>query len=184
MKKITTKELIYIAIFAALTVIGAFIRIPVSFYPVPFSLQTLFVMLAAMLLRPSAAFLSQAIYIMLGLIGLPIFTGGGGIGYVLNPTFGYLIGFAAAAPVCGAIAGKHSDSALKMFFACEIGSLIINAIGIAYMAAVSGLYLGEPITPQGAIYLLLIFIPIDTVKAVAVALIANEIKRRLPEQFY
>jgi biotin transport system substrate-specific component len=95
-----TRSLLLIALMAALTGVGGFIRIPVS--PVPFTLQTLFVYLSADLLGKKGA-LSQIIFITLGLVGVPIFAMGGGIGYILQPTFGYLLGFPIGAWVVGAL---------------------------------------------------------------------------------
>jgi biotin transporter BioY len=83
------------ALFAALTAVGAFIKIPLPY--VPLTLQTLFVMLAANLLGPKYGSLSQGIYLALGLIGLPIFAQGGGPGYIFQPTFGYLVGYPVGA---------------------------------------------------------------------------------------
>lgn len=89
--KIRTVDLILCALFAALIAVGAFIKIPIP--GVPFTLQVLFTTLAGLLLGSRMGAVSVAIYIILGLAGVPIFTGGGGIGYVVYPTFGYLIGF-------------------------------------------------------------------------------------------
>ncbi|WP_312461130.1 biotin transporter BioY, partial [Proteiniclasticum sp.] len=95
---LTTRELTLLPLFTVLTAVGAFIKIPIG--AVPVSLQTVFVLLSALLLGKKAA-ISQGVYVLLGLLGLPIFTGGGGIGYVLTPTFGYLMGFIAAAFIVG-----------------------------------------------------------------------------------
>ena len=85
------------AIFAALIAIGAFIRIPIPYINV--TLQVFFVALAGMLLGGKFGALSVVVYIMLGLIGIPIFTEGGGFFYILKPTFGYMIGFIIGAYV-------------------------------------------------------------------------------------
>lgn len=97
-----TKNLVRMALLAALIAVGAFIRIPV---PVcPFTLQFLFTMLAGLLLGSKYGALSVLVYLCVGLLGLPVFADGGGIGYVFQPTFGYLIGFCIASYVTGAIA--------------------------------------------------------------------------------
>lgn len=83
------RYVIFAGLFTALTAIGAFIRIP--FYPVPFTLQTFFTALAGLLLPAHWAVLSQVVYIFIGLLGMPVFSNGGGFGYVLQPTFGYLL---------------------------------------------------------------------------------------------
>lgn len=100
----STLSLVMIAMFAALTAIGAFIKVPLPV--VPFTLQIVFVLLAGSLLGSRNGLLSQSVYIGIGLVGLPVFTQGGGITYVLQPTFGFLIGFAMAAYVVGWILAK------------------------------------------------------------------------------
>ena len=79
------------ALFAALVAAGAFIRIPIG--TVPVTLQFVFANLAALLLGVKWGTLAIGLYIALGLVGVPIFTAGGGFTYVLQPTFGYLLGF-------------------------------------------------------------------------------------------
>ncbi len=69
--------------------------------PVPVTMQNLFVVMSGMLLGPRAGATSQAVYLLMGLMGLPVFSGGGGPGYVMSPTFGYLLGFIAASAVSG-----------------------------------------------------------------------------------
>lgn len=86
---INSKSLVKIALMTSITVGLSFVKVP--FYPVPFTLQTLAAMLAGILLKKWEGVSSQIIYILLGLIGIPIFSQGGGIGYIFNPTFGYLL---------------------------------------------------------------------------------------------
>ena len=101
-----TKDLVLCAMFVALIAVGAFIKVPVPV--VPFTLQFLFTMLAGLLLGPVNGALAVVVYIVLGLVGLPIFTQGGGPGYIFQPSFGYIIGFAVAAYVTGRIANEKS----------------------------------------------------------------------------
>ena len=82
-----TRMLLLTALFAALTAIGAFLKIPTPWSS--FTLQVFFVCMAGVLLGPKYGALSQLVYIALGLMGLPIFTAGGGLGYVFQPTFGF-----------------------------------------------------------------------------------------------
>ena len=88
-----TKDLVLCAMFVALIAVGAFIKVPVPV--VPFTLQLLFTMLAGLLLGPANGALAVVVYIVLGLVGLPIFTQGGGPGYIFQPSFGYIIGTAS-----------------------------------------------------------------------------------------
>ena len=85
-----TRDLIYCALFAALTAIGAFIHF--QFMHATITLQCFFTAMAGLLLGARLGALSQALYVGLGLVGLPIFAAGGGFSYVFNPTFGFLLG--------------------------------------------------------------------------------------------
>ncbi len=121
-----------IAMFAALTAIGAFIKIPLPI--VPFTLQIVFVFLAGCLLGSRNGFYSQLVYIGVGLVGLPVFTQGGGITYVLQPTFGYLIGFALAAYVIGIIVERIEKPTKKHFIGATIlGLFIVYAVAVPYL---------------------------------------------------
>ena len=75
----------------ALTAVGAFIKIPLPY--IPFTLQTFFVFYSGILLGAKLGMLSQIIYILIGLVGIPVFSNGGGPSYVFQPSFGFLIGF-------------------------------------------------------------------------------------------
>ncbi len=83
-------------------------------------------------------------YVLLGLVGLPIFAAGGGIMYVVRPSFGYLIGFVAAAFLCGKVAEVLKASSFAKFLpACFSGLVICYAIGLVYKYAMLNLYVGE-----------------------------------------
>jgi len=128
----STLSLVMIAMFAALTAVGAFIKIPLPV--VPFTLQIVFVFLAGCLLGGRNGFLSQLVYIGIGLAGMPVFTQGGGITYVLQPTFGYLIGFALAALVIGFLINRVEAPTKKHFIAANIvGLIIIYAVAVPYL---------------------------------------------------
>lgn len=139
-----TKTMILCAMFVALIAVGAFIKIPVPV--VPFTLQYLFTMLAGLLLGGKRGCLAVCAYILLGLAGLPIFAQGGGIGYIFQPSFGYIIGFAAGAYVTGSIAGKKSRPGYGRLLAADFAGLgIVYLFGMAYYYFISNLYLNNPI---------------------------------------
>ena len=95
----TARDLALSAVFAAMMAMGALFSIP--FFPVPLSLQTFFVYLGVLLLG-RRAFLSQAVYIVMGLVGLPVFSRGmAGYAVLLGPTGGFLIGFLVGSLVAG-----------------------------------------------------------------------------------
>ncbi|WP_431027101.1 biotin transporter BioY [Lysinibacillus sp. LZ02] len=135
-----TLSLVMIAMFAALTAIGAFIKVPLPV--VPFTLQIVFVFLAGCLLGSRNGLLSQVVYIGIGLVGLPVFTQGGGITYVMQPTFGYLIGFALAAFVIGWLIEKV-ETPTKMHFigANIVGLILIYAVAVPYLYVALNIWL-------------------------------------------
>ena len=94
-----TRSLLLTALFAALTAVGAFLRVPVG--PISFTLQVFFTCTAGLLLGPWYGAASQAVYVLLGLIGVPIFTEGGGLMYVAKPSFGFLLGLIPMALIIG-----------------------------------------------------------------------------------
>ncbi|KAA3619834.1 MAG: biotin transporter BioY [Calditrichaeota bacterium] len=146
--------LIPAALFAALTAIGAYIKIPLP--PVPISLQTFFVVLAGLLLGSRYGAISQLLYLFIGLIGVPVFVEGGGLFYVLKPTFGYLIGFVFSAFVIGkivhgseneipfarALQNLKSRSSKRIVLACAAGFVVIYIPGVTYLYLISQFYLG------------------------------------------
>ncbi len=172
------RTLVLVALFAALTVAGAFLRFPTPL--VPFTLQIFFTLLAGALLGPRMGALSQALYVAIGLIGLPVFAGGtaGGIGYVTTPSFGYLIGMVAGAFVCGLIAGQDAKPSLpRMLAATFAGLLVIYVVGVSYLYLIMNLYLGKAMSVGTALYSgFLIFLPLDAVKCVAAALLARRLR--------
>lgn len=144
MKTGKTRDLILCALFVALIAVGAFIRIPIPV--VPFTLQLLFTMLAGLLMGGRLGAAVVGIYIVLGLLGLPIFAEGGGPYYVLKPSFGYIIGFAVASYVTGVIANKVPKPGYKRLLAANfIGLGIVYAFGMVYYYLMSNFYLGTPI---------------------------------------
>lgn len=97
MKAISIRSLVYIALFSALFIVFSAVSIKLSYSPVPFTLQTLAVILAGIFLKPRNAFLSIIIVIILGLIGLPVFGGKSGLAHILGPTGGFIFSFAIGA---------------------------------------------------------------------------------------
>lgn len=174
--KMNTKGMILAALFAALTAVGAFIRIPIG--PVPITMQALFTILAGVMLGARIGAMSQLIYVLLGLIGLPIFSDGtGGLNHVISPSFGYLIGFVISAYVMGKIVeNSEKITFIKIFATCILGIIIIYLIGIPYLYVILKNVLVQKITLQYVIKIgFLFFIPGDLLKAVIASLLAVKI---------
>ncbi len=164
------------ALFSALIAVGAYIRIPVP--PIPITLQTFFVILSGTLLGKNYGSLSVIVYIILGLTGLPVFSGGGGIYYVLNPSFGYIIGFILCAFIVGKIVHKRENPSFRrIFISSLIGIFSVYIVGIIYYILVLGIFTDNADWSAKTILVsgFLLFVPIDVV----IAFISSLISERL-----
>lgn len=135
-------DIALVASGALLTAVAAQIVIPAS--PVPFTFQTLAVLLVGATLGSARGALSMVLYAVLGLVGLPVFApladGSHAVGLtaLMGATFGFVLGFIAAAAVIGYLAERSwSSNALKMFASYVIGSIVTYAFGIPVLAAVA-----------------------------------------------
>ena len=129
------RDLTVCGLFSALIAVGAFIKIviPVGADSMNFTLQWFFVLLAGLLLGSKRAFLSVSTYLLIGLMGIPVFARGGGPAYLLRPTFGFLLGFALAAYAMGKICEwLHSSKPGTWIFAASVGYVIYYGMGILY----------------------------------------------------
>ena len=149
--RLNAKDIAQIALFAALTAVGAFIRIPLPI--VPFTLQTFFVSLAGILLGSRKGMLSQLLYVCVGLLGAPVFTKGGGIVYVLQPTFGYLAGFIILAYVIGlCVEHMKKINIVRIYAVIIAGLMIVYLAGVPYLYLITNFYLGNVMPIGKAIY--------------------------------
>ncbi len=133
-------HLIGIALFVAFTALTARITIPLPFTPVPITLQVMAVLLAGLVLGPTAGAASQVVYLVSIMAGLPLDAQGLGIAALAGPTGGYLIGFVPAAFITGWLAENLSATRAGRFLAALVGAAVIYAAGVAWLApAVGGL---------------------------------------------
>lgn len=162
-KHIPVRDLALTALFAALTAVGAYIRIPTPWSA--FTLQVFFVFMAGVLLGPRYGALSQGVYILLGLVGIPVFIGGGGPQYVFQPTFGFLLSYIPAAAAVGLLCREARF--WRIVLSCLAGLAVIYAIGLPYMALILNVYLGKGLS-LGQVLMsgMVIFLPYDAVKIV------------------
>jgi biotin transport system substrate-specific component len=159
-----------IPVFAALTAAGALIKLPVP--PVPFTMQNLFVVMSGMLLGPKAGAISQAVYLVVGLIGLPVFSGGGGPGYVASPTFGYLLGFIPASALAGYLVKGRQLTLRTVITASALGMLAVYAVGVPYLAFYLTYILQKPdALGKAVISGFAIFLPGDVLKCIVLAVV-------------
>lgn len=171
------RTLAYTALFAALTAVGAFIRIPLGVSSI--TLQFLFTAMAGIMLGAKYGALSQIVYVALGLIGIPIFTLGGGFGYVLQPTFGFLLGLIPAAWLIGKLTEKRT-AAWQLALSCAAGLAALYLVGLPYMALILNVYMGKGMNISAILWAGMIpFLPGDGLKIVICALLCPILRRRL-----
>ena len=188
------KQLLLCALFAALTAIGSLIKIPIPGTPLLFTLQTFFVFLTGLMLEAKYALVAQLVYAAIGLLGLPVFSTGGGIGYVLYPSFGFILGFCVCAPIISLLVRKNVlkliaknnpdrfRSTVKIIIFSLASIISMYVLGILYMYMIYNLYLGDPKTLGYVIVSSTgVFFFIDIAKfAVAIPLCAAVLKRMPP----
>lgn len=169
------KMMIVSALFAAIIAVFAQISIPLPFSPVPITGQTLAIGLAATILGSRYGTISVGIYLLLGAVGAPVFAGmSGGLGALVGPTGGYLIGFLPTAFIIGYYLEKMSFSVKQAIVANLIGMVVTLAFGTAWLKIAADLSwaaaIAGGVTP---------FIPLGIVKAVLAAVGGIAVRNRL-----
>ena len=173
-----TRSLILTALFAALTAVGAFLKIPFPLSAI--TLQFFFTAMAGTLLGKKYGALSQAVYVLLGLVGVPIFALGGGFSYIFQPTFGFLLGLIPSAWVIGSLA-RRPLTFWRSVTAMLAGLAVLYAIGVPYMALIANAYLGKGLTFWQVLKNgMLIYLPGDMLKIAAGSAQSCAVTRRVP----
>lgn len=147
-KKIRPLDLTLCGFFAALIAVGAFIRIeiPVEPYAMHFTMQWFFVLTAGLLLGRKRAAMSVCVYLIIGLVGVPVFASGGGPAYLLRPTFGFLLGFALAAYIMGLMMDKKKGITFFWMLLTSVAGLIAYyGVGILYFYFISNYVISMPV---------------------------------------
>lgn len=140
------------ALFVALITLGAFIKIPVPYFDY-FTLQFLFVLLSGMLLGPAFGTLAVTIYLIMGLTGLPVFAAGGGIGYVLRPSFGFLLAFILTSFSVGFFCQRQGEKNFRRYLtAALLGFFITYTVGLGYKYLILNYYTGDAV-PMWLVFL-------------------------------
>jgi len=165
---------VFASLLAALMAAGAYLSIPIG--PVPIVLQNMFVLLAGLLLGSRWGLASVAVYLLTGACGLPVFAGGlGGIGRILGPTGGYLIGYLPAV----FIAGYISEKTVKRFgydiLAMICATVVLYSCGVTWLKILTGMTWSK--TMIVGMYPFLVG---DALKIAAAALIAKALRPVLP----
>lgn len=169
------RDMALCALFAALSAAGAFIKIPLG--PVPITMQFFFTNLAGLLLGKRRGLISVLLYIFIGLIGLPVFTGGGGPAYVLMPSFGYLAGMALGAWLSGLAVERGQGGFKSMIYGGLLGIFAMYGLGLLHFWLISAFYLDKPMGfwPMLVSYCL-VFVPGDGLSLLLGAVLARRLR--------
>lgn len=172
-----TRSLVLAGMFAALTAVSGFLKIPLGFMSI--TLQTMLAALAGMALGPKWGAVSQGVYVALGLIGIPIFTQGGGPGYIFQPSFGFLLGFLLTAAVTGYLTDRvGAVTPWRAAWISTVGILAGYVIGTPYMGLILNAYMGKGLDVWTVVKTgCLIYLPGEAVKIVANAVVAPSLVR-------
>ena len=170
-KLFSTKELVLVALFAAVMAISAWVAVPAA---IPFTMQTFAVFFAVGALGLKCGFTAVFVYVLIGCMGLPVFAGfGGGIGVLFSPNGGFIIGFLPAALVCGLLSKKAKTFA-SLSLSMAAGLVICYIIGSAYFAKISGMDAKSVI-----ISCIIPYVIPDTVKILLAAALSQRIKKHV-----
>ncbi len=189
-----TRQMILCALFAALTAAGIFVKIPIPGTPMSFTLQTFFIFLAGLLLEPKFAIISQAVYTAVGLLGIPVFMNGGGVAYVLQPSFGFIIGFCVTALLISLLVRRHmllliskknSESKftanVKIIGYALLTLVVLYMIGALYMYIIFNVYMNQSVSLEVIIISYNgIFFLFDILKFAAAITLGMAVLKRLP----
>ena len=168
-----TAEMTNMALMVAMNCVSAYIIIPLPFSLSPIALQTLIVNLTGYVLNAKQAFMTMLVYLLVGLAGVPVFTGGSaGPGKLFGPTGGYIIGFLFTAVFLAYFRGEKYSFKRYALLGCVIGIPLIYVFGVVQLKLITGMGWDKAIM-TGA----LPFIPLDIVKCLAAAVIAGPINR-------
>lgn len=168
-KKLTIYELTAMALLAAILCISSYIYIPLPISPVPITAQLLVIFMTGLLLRPKHAVLAVLVWLLLGTVGLPVFSGGrGGFGILAGPTGGFALGYLLAVFLVALISKKCRKEYQKLLILICIGIPALYVVGVTWMKIVAGLDWRTAFVTGT-----LPFVPWDIAKAVAAVFIAR-----------
>ena len=169
------KDMTLIGLMSAIICIMAPFSVILPVSPVPISLGTLAIYFAIMVLGRRLGFFSVLLYILLGLIGLPVFTGfTGGVGKILGPTGGYIIGYLFMALICGFFTDRWFGKFFPNFAGMLLGTAVCYGFGTVWFIFQSNMSLsaafGSAVLP---------FLPGDLVKMLIAIFIGRQVQKRL-----
>ncbi|MBQ4522818.1 MAG: biotin transporter BioY [Lachnospiraceae bacterium] len=175
MKHLSIKKMSMIALFTALLCVSAYIAIPLPFTPTPITTQSIMVYMIGILSSPLEAFITLILYLLLGMIGLPVFSGGrGGLIVLLGPTGGYIIGWTISVVFISLLKGKKNSAKRYFLLILLLGlpiTYLFGSLSMKYHTNLSGTKLFyASVLP---------FLPLDIIKAVLSCTLACTLKKKL-----
>ncbi len=177
----TTKRIVFTALFAALTAACGFISIPVPGTPLPIVLQNMMVVLDGLLLGPVWGTAAVVLFILSGLIGLPVFSGGtAGIARIMGPTGGFIIGYAISALVAGLVASRPAigkkTSVVRLAVAALCGFAVMYIPGVFHFMRTMEKTFGETMA-----LCVLPYLPGDGIKLVLSVIMAATLRKSVAQ---
>jgi biotin transport system substrate-specific component len=178
-RNVNLRKMILAALMAALISVAAQLSFPLPFSPVPLTLQVLVVLLAGGLLGPTWGAAAMLLYLLLGVVGLPVFSRGGhGLASLLGPTGGYLMSYPIAAAAVGLLAPPSRAPGLLRTGAAMLAGLVLIYLGGGGWAVVWG---GQAMA--AVVYgWVLPFVPLDLVKLALATVLSRSVNRALAGQ--
>ncbi|GAA1117251.1 biotin transporter BioY [Arthrobacter flavus] len=175
-------DLSLIAVFAAFVAALAILpAIPAGPLGVPLTLQTLAVMVTGIVLGPSRGFAAVALYVVVGLAGLPIFAGfTGGVGVLAGPSAGYLLAFPVAALVAGFLARLVLVRVRRFRYAALFAACMVTSLLVIHTLGIAGLMINGKLDFAAAVLADVIYLPGDVVKNLVAAAIGLSVHRAFP----
>lgn len=175
MNSTKTKKMALIGLMTAVICILAPFSLNLPFSPVPISLGTLAIYFVISVLGMKSGTISVVLYILLGLVGLPVFSNfSGGAGKLFGPSGGYIIGYLFMALICGWFIDKWADKAVLRFLGMLLGTAVCYLFGTAWLA-----YQMSLTFPQALMAGVIPFIPADLIKLVSAMLLGYQVRKRL-----
>lgn len=175
-KKFKTIDIVYIGLFAALIAVCSWISIPLT---VPITLQTMAICLVAGLLGAKRGTITTVIYILLGLVGVPVFASfSSGPAALLSPSGGYIIGFIFTALIVGIVSDKAKGKMLPLIISMVIGILVCYVFGTAWFAVVYAKQNEAAATLKDILgWCVIPFLIPDAIKIVVASILTNRLKK-------
>lgn len=169
------KQLALVGLMAAIICVLAPFALPIPISPVAISLGTLAIYFVLTVLGLKLGTVSVIVYILLGLVGLPVFAGfTNGPGKLFGPTGGYIIGYLFMAPICGFFIDRWGDKFLPGFLGMVLGTAVLYLFGSLWLA-----YQASYTLPQAFMAGVVPYIPGDLIKLILAMVLGRQVRKRL-----